>query len=68
MRNKIVIVQRDEDGIAVLDTPKKRLLFVFWFIVCIVFITISYITPVWFVYWVLTGKSLLKEVFETEEI
>jgi hypothetical protein len=68
MRKKIVIVHRTEKGIAVLDTPKKRLLFVFWFIIIIVLTTICYVTPIWFIYWVFTGESLLKKIFETEEL
>ncbi len=68
MRKKIVIVERDEFEVAILDSPKKRLLFVFWVIFSILFTTISYVTPIWFVYWVLTGKSLIKTIFDTDEI
>ena len=37
MRKKIVIVERGEDGIAILDTPKKRILFVLMVVFCILF-------------------------------
>jgi hypothetical protein len=41
MRNKIVIVERGEDGIAILDTPKKRILFTLMLFFCIVFSTLN---------------------------
>ncbi len=68
MRNKIVIVERGEDGIAILDTPKKRILFVLIVVFFILFTVISYLTPIWLIYWVFTGKSLFKIIFSTDEL
>ena len=68
MRNKIVIVERGEDGIAILDTPKKRILFTLMLFFCIVFFIISYVTPIWFIYWIFTGKHLGKIIFSTDEL
>lgn len=66
MRKKIVIVERGEDGIAILDTPKKRILFTLMVVFCILFTIVSYLTPIWFVYWIFTGKSLFKIIFSTD--
>ena len=66
MRKKIVIVERGEDGIAILDTPKKRILFVLMVVFIFVFTIISYLTPIWFIYWIFTGKSLFKIIFSTD--
>jgi len=68
MRKKIVIVERGEDGIAILDTPKKRILFVLMVIFCFLSAIISYVTPIWFIYWIFTGKSLFKIIFSTDEL
>lgn len=68
MRKKIVIVERGEDGIAILDTPKKRILFTLMVVFCILFTIVSYLTPIWFVYWIFTGKSLFKIIFSTDEL
>jgi len=68
VRNKIVIIERGEDGIAILDTPKKRILFVLMVVFGIVSTIICYLTPIWFVYWIFTGKSLFKIIFDTDEL
>jgi|688.fasta_scaffold1758332_1 hypothetical protein len=68
MRKKIVIVKRGEDGIAILDTPKKRILFVLMLLFCFVFFIISYVTPIWLIYWIFTGNHLGKMIFDTDEI
>ena len=68
MRKKIVIVERGEDGIAILDTPKKRILFTLMAVFCILFTIVSYLTPIWFIYWIFTGKSLFKIIFDTDEL
>ena len=68
MRKKIVIVERGEDGIAILDTPKKRILFTLMVFFCILFSIMSYLTPIWFVYWIFTGNSLFKIIFSTDEL
>jgi hypothetical protein len=68
MRKKIVMIQRCENGVAILDTPKKRILFVLMVILSIVFAIISYVTPLWLIYWVFTGRSLFKIIFSVDEI
>ena len=68
MRKKIVIVERGEDGIAILDTPKKRILFTLMVVFCILFTILSYLTPIWFIHWIFTGKSLFKIIFSTDEL
>jgi hypothetical protein len=68
MRKKIVIVERGEDGIAILDTPKKRILFILMMVFMFVFTVICYLTPIWLVYWIFTGRSLFKIIFSTDEL
>jgi len=53
-------LKRDKDGNALLNTTKDRLLFIFGVITLI----ITVVSLFWAIYWVMTGKNLIKLLIE----
>ena len=65
-RNNIMIeiILRDEQGVAVLNTIKRRIIFTLMMIFTITAAILSIVTIFWFPYWIFTGRNILKDIFD----
>ena len=65
-RNNIMkeIILRDEQGVAVLNTIKRRIIFTLMMIFTITAAILSIVTIFWFNYWIFTGRNILKDIFD----
>jgi hypothetical protein len=58
------IILRDEQGVAVLNTIKRRIIFTLMMILTITASILSIVTIFWFPYWIFTGRNILKDIFD----
>ena len=65
-RNNIMkeIILRDEQGVVVLNTIKRRIIFTLMMIFTITAAILSIVTIFWFPYWIFTGRNILKDIFD----
>lgn len=57
------IILRDKQGVAILDTIKRRIIFTLMIIFTITASILSIVTIFWFPYWIFTGRNILKDIF-----
>jgi hypothetical protein len=58
------IIDRDDKGIALCDTIKRRIIFLLMVIFVISISIFSIITLLFIPYWIFTGRNILKDIFD----
>ena len=55
-------IERDNEGVAKLDTPKRRLIFTIVFITSFLFAAFSFVSFLWLFYWIITGRNIFVDI------
>ena len=58
------VVLRDEKGTAILDTPKRRIIFSLTLLFVFTSIIVSFVTLLFIPYWIFTGKNIFKQILD----